>query len=410
MPRRPLVIAILTLVAAIVVVPIVLLAPAGSRPLTPSPPPGASQEPDPAAVEALRAEQVRWAYAAPLFEGPAAGMYTLQAGVLGEPLPIVDLQVPFGLDPNSNPGRVPAVGRVVGGAVVHVADDGRRASLRRVAVAPDAVPEELAVLDQIVYSLAVAPDGAHAYLALGDRADPERDLGIVRVSLDGQARVEPVFDAAAGARLQRGFMLAAIAPFSVQIDLSVDGRHLVRYACAGPAGCAAQVIDVESGGATPIGDVVPMAVASGIVLTQRCGAVCELEVIDLATGASERIAGAAFGGTITMVDGRPLVAFIDQASGASVLRALDPADGSVTEVFRAPDGASISIGAWTIAPGMGGPGPGISLPDGYVLTTISGEDVGAIVEMHAVAIRLDGGDAVELPPMPIRHEFPGING
>jgi len=47
---------------------------------------------------------------------------------------------------------------------------------------------------------------------------------------------------------------------------------------------------------------------------------------------------------------------------------------------------------------------------GYVITEVSGDDVGAIVEMYAVAVSLDGGAPLELPAAPFRVEFAGLDG
>ena len=357
----------------------------------------------PAAVGPLDPGSVGWVYAAPLFEGPA-NSYTLQAGTLDEPGPLVDLQVPFGLDPNSNPGRMPAVSAAVNGAVVYVADDGTGSSVRRVELARNALEEELATLDEVVYSAVVTPDGRHAYLALGDRVDPERDLGIVRLSLDGNARVERIFDPAAGASREPTIVLAAVVGFHVEIRLSLDGRHLVRYACAGPAGCASQVVDVDSGEITQMADRTVVAVAGGVALTQRCQAECVMELIDLESGALQRLPGVQFEAAMALVGGRPWVALVDSSNGeGQVLRALDPRDGSIVDIFRAPPGRSLMMSA--------AQGPvRLSLPDGYVLAAVSGDDVGAIVEVHTLAIPLSGGEAVELPPVPFRPEFGGAEG
>jgi hypothetical protein len=52
----------------------------------------------------------------------------------------------------------------------------------------------------------------------------------------------------------------------------------------------------------------------------------------------------------------------------------------------------------------------LALPPGFVTTAISGEDVGAIVEMHTVAVPLAGGMPSELPAAPIRMELAGGEG
>ena len=400
MSRRPLVIALVALVAVLLLAPIVLLmlaAPAADgRPDDPTAPEAVHPEP-------LVAADVDWAFAVPLFGG-TANTYSLQAGTLSEPAPLIDLDVPFGLDPNANPGRMPAMGMNDDGRVVFVADDGDRSSLRRIAIARAAIAEELAVIDHIVYSLVVAPGGQHAYLAIGDRHDAERDLGIVRVSLDGQAVVERVFEPDLGARGEPSVVLAAVVGFHVDLALSVDGRHLIRHACAGLAGCASQVIDTQTHAVTPVVDREVRGAAGGIALTQRCAADCLFELIDLASGDTRPFPGVEFDAAITLVDGQPRIAVVDNAQGrAAVLRSLDPADGSVSDVFRAQPGSSLSLVPFRTE-------VVIEVPDGYVLAEMSGEDVGAIVEMHTLAIPLDGSPPLELRPPPIRHEFGDVQG
>jgi hypothetical protein len=400
MSRRPLVIALVVLVAALLLAPIVLMMLAGQA-TDGLPDDGTAPEViDP---EPLAAEDVDWAIAFPLLAGPA-NTYTLQAGTLSEHAPLVDLEVPFGLDPNTNPGRMPAMGMNDDGRVVFVADDGNRSSLRRIAIARAAIAEELAVVDHVVYSLVVAPGGQHAYLAIGERQDAEHDLGIVRVSLDGQAVTEPVFDPALGAREEPAVMLAAVVGFHVDIALSVDGRHLIRHACAGPAGCASQVIDTQTHAVTPLGDRTVRGVAGGIALTQHCAANCVFELIDLSSGEKRPLPGVELDAAITLVDGRPRIAVVDtEQGGAAVLRSVDPVDGSISDVFRTRPGASLSLMPL-------GTDVVIALPEGYVLADMSGEDVGAIVAMHMLAIPLDGAPPVELGRPPIRHEFGDVQG
>jgi hypothetical protein len=304
---------------------------------------------------------------------------------------------------NTEPWRRPAVGAVIGGSVVHVADDGTRSSVRRIAVAPDASGEELAVLDEVVYSIAVTPDGGHAYLALADRADPHRELGIVRISLDGLARRKQVLDPGAAAQSEPGIRLAAVAGFNVDIVLSVDGRHLVRDACLGPPGCAQQVIDVETGVVTPLVNRRVMGVAAGMVLAQQCAAECVIELIDLASGAVDPLPGIVFEAAMALIDGQPRVVFVDSTREPEALRAVDPRDGSAVDLFRAPPGSALTLAVVS-------PDVRIALPAGYLLVSVSGDDIGAIIDLRSVAISLEGGQPVELPLPPFRPEFHGVEG
>jgi hypothetical protein len=199
-------------------------------------------------------------------------------------------------------------------------------------------------------------------------------------------------------------VLAAVVGFNVDLALSVDGRHLIRHACAGPAGCASQVIDTQTHAVTPLGDRNVRGVAGGIALTQRCAADCVFELIDLAAGETRPLPGVEFDASITLVAGQPRIAVVDTAQGgAAELRSVDPTDGSVSDVFRAQPGASLSLMPLSTE-------VVIALPDGYVLADMSGEDVGALVAMHTLAIPLDGSPPVELGPPPIRHEFVDVQG
>ena len=401
MPRRPLVIAILAVLAAAALsVPLVLVF-VVDRPAADAPSPTASAEPR--AAEPLRPDEIGWVFAAALFEGPAE-TYSLQAGTLGEPAPILDLQVPFGVDANVAAWRRPAFGPVIDGTVVYVADDGAQTSVLRSTIEPNPAVQQLAALDEIVYSIAVAPDGKHAYLALGDRADHELDRGIVRVSLDGQGRQERIFDPAPGANHESVFSLAAVVGFHVDISMSMDGRHLIRYACAGLAGCGQQVIDLETGAVTPFGERRVLGVAGGIVLVQQCLAECFFELIDLASGAVHRLPGKQWDATITLVGDRPRVVVVDdtQPDGA-VLRAFDPADGAAREIFRAPPGKMVTLSA--VSPDMR-----IGLPEGYLLVSLEAAEIGAIVESRAIAVPLDGGQPVDISLPAFRPEFHGVQG
>jgi hypothetical protein len=403
MSRRPLLIALLALVAVALLVPIVVVVLPGSGGDRSIVDRGAPESAGAAPAEPLRLDQVAWVHAVPLFAGPAE-TYALQAGSLDVPVPVVDLEVPFGVDPNSNPGRSPAVSGVVDGHVVYVADDGRRSSVRRVPIDANGADEEVATLDDIVYSVAVAPDASHAYLALGDRVDPERDGGIVRLSLDGLGRVERILGPAPQAASQPSIIQAAVVSFHVDISISLDGRHLTRYSCNGAAGCVWQVIDLDSLEVIELGgDRTIIGVAGGIALTQHCRMECMIELVDLDTGLTEPIPAIEFEATLTLLGGEPQVVFTQRHGDVTVLRLLDPGDGSVVDVLAPRRGSSI-----TLLP----PHAQVRLatPSGYVIAQISEEDHGVVVNVHTVAVRLDGGAVVELPAAPIRDEFAGVEG
>ena len=317
--------------------------------------------------------------------------YTLQAGTLGGDEPIIDLVVPLPVDPNEPFIRTPAVGRAVDGAVVFVADDGISSTVRRVAIAPNAVPSDLATVEQIVWALAVAPDGDHAYLALVSRDEPTRDLGIVRVSLDGFGTVDQVYDPAPGARSEPAVQLAAVAAFDIDLEVTPDGRHLLRRTCGGAMGCTDLVIDVETGAQFPMRERPVLAASGGLVLSNNCGpGDCFLEIADLATGATQRL-GLSVEATLVSTDAGPVVVLVEtDPAGAASARTIDPGDGSSRELVRAPAGGWVTL--QPIAGDMR-----VSVPDGWVLLSVSVAPSKEMTELHLLAVPLDGGDPIEVP-------------
>jgi hypothetical protein len=400
MSRRPLVIALVALLAALVLAPIVLLMLAG--------PAGNAEAPggpdDPAAIP-IDAADVGWVYAPIHFAAAGAGRtYSLQAASLADPAPVVDIDVDWVSDPGMQVGRAPAVGPVLGGTVTYVRDDGERSQVRRIAVEPNGPDVRLAELPEIVWSLAVAPDGRDAYLALVDRADPTRDLGVVRVSLDGLARIERVMEPTGRAAAAPDIRRVAFLEFAADVRISADGRHLTRRTCHGQAGCQTDVLDLETGILTPMLDREVLGVAGGVVLVQQCGeAGCALEAIDLASGNIRDLAALGPETMLTALDGRPVVIYPELVDGrTSVLRALDLRDGGVVDVFRA-QGSTITLSPVQINVLM-------STPDAHLLIGVSGEDVGAVVGFDLIAVPLGGGDPIEMPFPAFRDDFAGVQG
>jgi len=400
MSRRPVVIALVALLAVLLLAPIVLLMLAGSAGDAEAP-----AGPDGAAAEALDAADVGWVYAPIQFAGARAGRaYSLQAGSLAHPGPVVDIDVEWVSDPATQVGRAPAVGPAIGRAVTYVRDDGERSHVHRIAIAPNGQDVQLADLPEIVWSMAVAPDGRDAYLALVDRADPTRDLGVVRLSLDGLARVERVMDPTGRAAAAPDIQPVAFLEFAADVRISADGRHLTRRTCHGQAGCQTDVLDLETGNLTPMADREVLGVAGGVVLGQHCGeAGCALEAIDLASGQISDLAALGPETILTALDGRPVVVFPELVDGrTAVLRALDLRDGGVVDVFRA-QGSTITLIPIQINVLM-------STPESYLLIGVSGEDIGAVVGFDLIALPLGGGEPIELPFPPFRDDFAGVEG
>ena len=404
MSRRPLVIAILALLAVALLVPIVLLALAG-RPATGEPAAHTSASAELVAAGPLRPDQVGWVYA-PMAVAPPRPSYTLQAGTLAHAGPALDFEVAWAADPTVHLGREPAVGPIIGGAVVYVEDDGARSTVRRAEARPGGMNERLAELPEIVWSMAVAPDGRSAFLALVDRENFETDLGIARLALDGSGELERVMDPMPVANSRPDVVLAAFISFDVDLSVSADGRHLLRRGCQGAAGCRLDVLDVATGAVTDQGQRELIGAAGGILLVQGCDmANCWVEAIDLSSGASQRLGAKVLQATITVVDGRAIIPFIDgDDAGGLVLRALDPIDGRVSDVLRPPRGSGVMLDPFVH-------GLKLSMPEGHLLIAVPGEAIGAVVAERNLAVPLRGGEPVELPEVPFRPvEPPGPRG
>ncbi|MGH2380535.1 MAG: hypothetical protein ACRDG7_04855, partial [Candidatus Limnocylindria bacterium] len=287
--------------------------------------------------------------------------------------------------------------------VVYATDDGGSTAIHRAEISADGSDEVLAEMREIVWSLAVHPDGRHAYLALVDRDDDELDLGVVRLSLDGSGdTVEVMAPARPQAIDSTGIRLVAIARFGVDVLMSADGRHLVRRTCVGGP-CTIDVLDVESGEVIDLGPREMLGAAGGVLLSSRCEAVrCWTEVVDLATGRAQELPVEAEA-TLAMTDGRSAVLFVDTTEDGAVMRAWDPFDGHTWDVFRVPMGSAVMLGT-----------PQgdlfVSMPDGYLLAALATNveaKGGAVVPFQDVALPLSGGAPIELPPIPIRHPDAG---
>jgi hypothetical protein len=341
-------------------------------------------------------DEVPWVFASQLPPGGADAAFVLQAGVLGEAEPRVDIEVPWAVDHNVDIARMPAVARPAAGRVLFVADDGTGSSVERVAIEAGAAPEPLFETEDAVWSVATAPDGSAAYLALVARGRPDADLGVVRLALDGSRAVEEILPPVAGAAAAKPMRLVAVAPFTVAIDVSADGRLLVRTACRGAAGCEVSVVDLDSRVVHPLpGTTVVDAGAGGMIVTERCGMNgCSAELLQVETGARLELDSQPHETTVAAADGRGVVVAVHTDGNESWLVATDPSSGTGRELYRVP------AGDWIMLASRSYP---ITAPDGTVVIVHESVGDGDGETRHRyVVIPLAGGAPRDLAPPPIR--------
>lgn len=388
------VLALLAAAIAIAGLPLV-----GTPGRSPSPSVSGSGPTETSASEPIEVDASSFLWANASMIPPPAGRdlpvaYSLQGGTLADREPVLDLDVRFvmGAGPGDI-GRVPTISEPTNGAVLYVADHGRGSQIRRATLSEPVADELMLELEPVVWAIAVARDGGHAYALLLNRDEPG-DAGVVRVALDGSGQVEQVLgpaepDAAAG-----GIRQVAIPGFLAWLVLSPDDRHLVRRVCS-PVACALDVLDLESGEAERLTDGEALGVANGFVFWRRCLEACELGVTDLASG-EERSVGELPGiAVVAMVEGRPLIVYSSEptASHGSVLRSLDPDSGVTTELLDA--GAGYVELPWNQMAALK-----IVGPPGWVVVTVwngSRSDV--------VAVRISDGETIPVPAAPVRQPF-----
>src|SRR5688500_16723843 len=400
MLRHPILIALAALLAVLVVGPVVLLLLAGAPGVTdgagPSASPAAAS--DEAVAGPLEPGDVAWVFAPWLFGQGPANRYVLQAGTLADAQPIIDMEVPWASDPETQVGRMPAVGRAIDGTVVYAADDGVATAIHRLQIRANGGDEVLAEMGEIVWSMAVAPDGLHAYLALVDRDDDEHDLGVVQLALDGSGATREVMPPSRPRAMEPADMrLAAIARFGVDLIMSADGRHLVRRTCGVGAGTI-DVLGREGGDVIDLGEREVMGAAGGVILSSRCGAIrCFGEAIDLATGVAQELPFEGESAITAFEDGAAIV-YIELGEDGAVVRALDPFDGEIRDLVHVGRGSAL-----VLSRSQGD--LRISMPPGWVHAAVATEldGKGAVVPFTDLAVPLDGGAAIELPAAPIRH-------
>jgi hypothetical protein len=387
----------ITAIGMMVVVPVAVLLLVGPQP----PPADATPSSSPLASETVvvpAVGDIAWVFAPPPGAGMAVESYGLQAGTLDVDQPLVDLEVEWHADLGTDLGRQPAVGPPTGGAVVYVADDGVASAVHRARIAADGHDEILAQFDEVVWDMAVAPDGQVAYAALVERGDTEHDLGVVRIALDDSGEMEPVMPPAQLAA-DGAITRVAFISFNVELALSVDGRHLVRRSCVGSEGCVLEVLDLTTGVTRQVPEGEVLGGASGVIVMHRCGVDgCRLEATHLDTGATLPIDGDPQG-RVTLVGGNPV--FVGVSRGpqerTSVV-ATDLKTGLRSDLYRTPDGANAGIDVHLFLV--------LELPAGHVHVSESvpiGED-GAIVNVRfrELLISIPDGHQIEMPPAPFR--------
>lgn len=382
---------------SLVVVGLALLAWTWFRALEPSALADASAAPaeaDPSAVP--------WVFFSMVPPMAGQGAFVVEAGVLGDERPRVDITVPWMVDPGVDIARTPAVTGPTAGTVLYVADDGVASVLHRIAIAADAVPEVVAEVDAAVWSIAALPDGSAAFMALVTRGRPDQDLGVVRVALDGSGAVEPLLPPVAADR-GSGFRLAAIAPFTIALDISSDGRILSRTACRGQAGCDTEYVDLatEEVYDLPGATVVDLGM-SGMVIAERCHqAGCTAQLVEIETGAAVALRSHAYDTTLVEEGGRPMLVGIEGEGSQSTLVLTDPRSGARRDLYRAPEGE------WLMLAPRNSP---MSRPEGAVIVMRVTDAKDGSGQAH-VLVPLDGAAAIELPPPAIRPVVPaGVQG
>jgi hypothetical protein len=336
---------------------------------------------------------IDWVYTPPASSSGPDGFYRLQAGTLGHDEPLVDLKVPWRAELGDAMAREPATGAPHAGAVVYVADDGAESEVHRVEIAPDGDDEVLARLDEVIWDIVVAPDESAAYAAVVDRADPTRDLGLVRILLDESGAVEPLLPpappAAAGA-----FRRVATLAFQIHLAISSDGKHLVRRTCHEAGTCLVEVIDVATRRTLELPDREVLGVVAGVIVARGChGPGCGLHAVDIETRAVAS-AGVDISGRVVVVDGEPVVvAVLSDGSGPFTVEAVDPASGRRDVLHRVPAGTDIIYSDFLFLQ--------MDLPEGLIhliqVTPIGGEGGPVRVDEQHLLLSVPEGRAIQIP-------------
>ena len=358
--------------------------------------------------DGLALGDIRWVYTPPpITLGGPNGAFTIQAGTLADVEPIVNLRVPWRAELGEGLAREPAIGAPHGGAVVYVADDGAASEVHRVEIAADGADEVLATLDEVVWDIVVAPDESAAYAAVVDRIDPARDLGVVRILLDGSGVVEPILPAAPPGTAGEIRRVATLA-FQVHLAISSDGAHLVRRTCQEAGTCLVEVLDLATGRTIELPDRQVLGVVDGVIVALGChGPGCGLHAIDFQTGAVAS-AGIDVSGPVVEVAGEPVVvAMLGDMERPVTVEAVDPGSGRRTVLHRLPDGTNIIYSDFLFLQ--------MDLPEGLIhvieVTPIGGEGDPIQVDERHLLLSIPDRRAFEIPRPAFRQpEGFGIEG
>jgi hypothetical protein len=378
-------------------------------PSGPTPLPSSSAS-DPAAVlpdERLEPGSIRWSFGSPLFDGGLRPVFGLQAGTLAEDEPIIDIEVPYvlpGLELDT--ARMPVVGAPVGNHVIYVADDGVQSVVHRAEIAADGADEIVGELDDIVWSIAEAPDGRQAYLLLLERGG-QGDAGVARLALDGSGALELVLEPAVpiiGASAEN--RLAAIVPFTASLQISLDGRHVARSICAAALGnCVIDVLDTSSGEVVRLPPQELIGIAGGHVFSMACIAKdCRILAIDLMTAEDRPLAHADGVYLVAEIRGQPALVMTSEMrpdGNATALHVIGLEGGGPVVVLRAPANGWLGLHVNRHFADLQ-----VTTPPGVVLASVS-----TPVGTRNLAVPLDGGEPVDVPAIPFRLPNPGgLNG
>lgn len=392
----------------LVIVVSVGLASCGSPGPTPSDPPAGSLRPSASAAADLPfgLDDIAWVFSPPANGGGPQGSYTLQAGTLAHDGPIVDIEIPWRADLGDSVAREPAVGAPHDGSVVYVVDDGARSEIHRVEIAVEGADEALATLDEVVWDIVVAPDGIAAYAAVVDRADPMRDLGVVRILLDGSGSVEPFLPPAqvgAAAEVRR----LAIIAFQVHLAISSDGQHLVRRTCAEGGTCVVEVAALPIARVAELPDREVLGGAAGLIVARHCDVRgCRLETINVASGVTAS-ADVDVSGPVVEVDGQPIVvAVVSDARENLTVEAVDPASGRRRVLHHVPEPVDVVTSDFHFL--------AIDVPDGFVhlieMTPLRQGEVEIGRSERHLLISVADGRVIEIPPPAYRAPWSGTQG
>lgn len=343
--------------------------------------PGPTASPDPTATAPPSAEPVElgrvpWISFERLWNAndQPQPQLLLLAGWIGEATPSLEVVAPFAFlrDPMEY-GHQPAVAALPSGLIVYVGDDGVTSTVHRTSV--DGEDIVISELPEIVWSLALAPDGTEVYLLLLHRAD-YADAGVARVPIDGgeaQSILEPAQPAAASAAA-----LAAVLPYTGRLVPSLEGALLARETCAGEGGlwdCRLDILDLATGHVGRLEDDIAGHLIGlthdWVVAVPDCGAIgCPTIVVDLARGTRAELPIAVDGLELLVVEGDPiLVATAEMHDRHSyAIEATTLTSGETRVVLQSGPGAPVFMpkGSWWTP----------LLPSGWVEVYIEGGRLG----------------------------------